>query len=106
MDLDLPAIAAQEVDQQAEGHPPADGYDEVGRPVDKGAAEGEEPYDGQDDAETGNDFGVDEPRLIPRGAAGDRVEVVAIDAGHDTGEDQLPKAEDHRQDVDENHLGG
>lgn len=72
--------------------------------MDEGSGKREEPDDGRDDADASDDFGVDEASLVPRGRPLDLVEVVAVDARHDGCEGQLRQAEDHREEVNEQHL--
>lgn len=101
-----PARTVQPVDQQAERHEPGDAEDEVGGPVDEGAAEGEQPDDGEEDAERGHDVRVDEAAQVPGRHAPAEVQVVRRDAQDDGGEDQLRQAEDQGEDVGENHGRG
>lgn len=103
---DLPATTAEPVNQEAEGDEPGDGDDEIRRPVDKGAAEGEEPDDGEQDAQSGHHDRVDVSALLPARHAISDVEIARRDTEDDGGEGQLRQAEDHGDEVDENHLGG
>lgn len=103
---DIPARAVEPVDKQAERHKPGDAEDDVGGPVDEGAAEGEQPDDGEQDAERGDDVGVDEAAQVPGRRAVAEVQVVRRDAQHDSAKDQLSQAEDHGEEVGENHGRG
>jgi len=100
---DVAAGAIEPVDQEAKADEPADGDDDIGWPVDEGAAEGEQPNDGQQDRKCRDDFGIDEAALVPRRATGHRVEVVAREARDDGCEDQFPDAEDYGKEVGEDH---
>ncbi len=74
--------------------------------MDERAAEGEQPDDGEDDGKTGDDLGVDEAALVPRRRSLGEVEVLARQTGDDGSECQLRQAEDHGQEINENHVGG
>ena len=98
--------------------------------MDEAAGEGEQPDDGEDDGQAGDDFGVDEAALVPAGGSRHGMEPVARQAGHNGGKGQLVRlksvygapsipqcgagfgathlreAEDHGDEIDQNHLGG
>ncbi len=94
------------VDQNAEGGKPADGEEEVHGPVDEAAGKGEEPDEGEENGEARDNLGVDEPGLLPVGGRiRDQVQILAVDRGHDRGEDQLRQPEDHGKEVRQDHLG-
>lgn len=92
---DISARAIQPIYHQAKGNKPHDRDDEVGRPVDEGAAKGEQPDDGQEDGKAGHHLGVDPPPMLPGRGTFRRVEVLARQAGHDGPEGDLRQAEDH-----------
>lgn len=83
------AAVAEPVDQETKGNEPADGDDEVGRPVNEGPREGEQPDDRQQDGQGRDDLGVDEAAEGPRGLVVLGVEIMACDASDDGCEDEL-----------------
>jgi len=102
----ISASTVHEVNEETEAHKPHDADEEIRGPVDERAAEGEEPKEGEQDREAGDDLGVDEASLVPGRAVGNSMEVVAGEASDDGREDQLRQAEDHGEQVSENHDDG
>ncbi len=74
------------VHNQAEGHKPSNAEEEVGGPVDERSRKWEEPYDREDNRQPCHYLGVDETPLVPGRAALNGVEVVARQAGDNSGE--------------------
>lgn len=103
---DVPARSVQPVNKQAENGKPHNRDDEIGRPVDEGAAEGEEPDDREEDAEGGDDIRVDEAALVPGRSTLRDVQIVGCDSQDDGRKGQLRQAEDHGDEVRQNHFGG
>ena len=72
----------------------------------EGSAKGEEPDEREEDGNAGHDFGVDEPAQAPTVNSVHPVQVVSVDTGDDGGKSQLCQAQDHANEVCQDHLGG
>lgn len=95
-------VSTDEIDEQTKGNPPQNAHEDIDGPGEEVAGKGEEAKQGEKDGDTGHDFGVDLAAELPAAAVG-LVQVLAVDAGDDGGEDELGGPKDHADDTFESH---
>lgn len=72
--------------------------------MNEATGEREEPDDGKENGETSYHFGVDETALVPTVGIFDGMEILPVDSSDNSSKRQLRKAEDHGEDVCQDHL--
>lgn len=94
------------VNKQTKGGKPHDADDKVNRPVNEAAAKGQEPEDGQQHGDGRDGDGVDVAAIVPCRGVVPLVQELTRETGNDGGKDQLRHAEDHGDDIRDDHFGG
>lgn len=94
------------VNKQSKDCKPHDADEEINRPVDEAATEGEQPEDGQQYRDGRDGDGVDVSAIVPRRDVLPLVQELTRETGNDRGKDQLRHAEDHGDDIRDDHFGG